>query len=466
MYLDVLQIKGMKLLRDVRLTFAEADDRPRQWTVFVGENGLCKTSLLQAIALAASGTIRASQLAGDLVGSFRDRRRPDSSTSIGAAFRFREGHHEGRTYPGLETSDKKPPRAPNVVSSVTTVKESEDLLGAAGYFGRDGREIVVERETSIPHAPPGAMERIDPLVDARSRRLKHWFVAGYGVGRQLPVPQSTGTDAREPTLDRVRSLFDSRHQILGTDFAGRFSPDELKDFERLLQRAFVHHGILPETQGLELRGRGGISRSVDVVESHQFAQRNGKAGSVNVPATWLSQGYQGTIAWVADLIGQVLLEAESTSIELEDMEGLVLIDEIDLHLHPRWQRTLVKSLSAAFPKMQFIATTHSPMVLPGLSADEIFRLRQDDEGNVVVEPSTESPEHMTGSEIYDAFFDIHQVRPEQTNDWLDDYGRLALNPFRSDAEEQQLTEFLSKLNASGIKPRWFPVPRKPSPPQP
>ena len=142
------------------------------------------------------------------------------------------------------------------------------------------------------------------------------------------------------------------------------------------------------------------------------------------------------------------------------MEGIVLIDELDLHLHPKWQRGLARSLTATFPKMQFIVTTHSPMILPGFSADEIFHLHQDSDGNILAEPASVPPKNMSGTEIYDAFFDIRQVRSREIEDALDDFGRLALNPFRTEEDEVTLQNLLARLRSDGVVPRWVPVPRK------
>ncbi|HYO70352.1 MAG TPA: AAA family ATPase [Archangium sp.] len=93
------------------------------------------------------------------------------------------------------------------------------------------------------------------------------------------------------------------------------------------------------------------------------------------------------------------------------MEGLVLIDEIDLHLHPKWQLGLIPTLKRVFPKLQFIVTTHSPMLLPGLSREEVVILGTDTEGNVIAHESPESPSLLTGSEIYRTFFGIDRLHP-------------------------------------------------------
>ena len=99
-------------------------------------------------------------------------------------------------------------------------------------------------------------------------------------------------------------------------------------------------------------------------------------------AVALSHGYQSTIAWIADLIGHVMLEA-SEPIAAAQIEGVVLVDEIDLYLHPTWQATLIGALRRIFPKVQFVVTTHSPVLLASLSPEEIVVVDHNPEtGNV------------------------------------------------------------------------------------
>ncbi|MBK7761257.1 MAG: AAA family ATPase [Deltaproteobacteria bacterium] len=111
---------------------------------------------------------------------------------------------------------------------------------------------------------------------------------------------------------------------------------------------------------------------------------------VVLPTTWLSQGYQSLLSVIADLIGQAFWD-QKKPLELDEIQGLALIDEIDLHIHPKWQVRIVPALKRLFPKMQFIVTTHSPLVLTGLEPDEIVRLVMDENGNVVVAPQGPAP---------------------------------------------------------------------------
>src|SRR5262249_46471583 len=107
MYLRELVIQNAKLLRDVTISFLRGG-QPRKWTVLLGENGLCKTTILQAIALAASGVDRANRL-GEIT-SLPDRRLPSPEVTIRAEFSFAPEHDAKRTYPGLESPRQGSPR--------------------------------------------------------------------------------------------------------------------------------------------------------------------------------------------------------------------------------------------------------------------------------------------------------------------------------------------------------------------
>ncbi|OJH41260.1 hypothetical protein BON30_10315 [Cystobacter ferrugineus] len=206
-------------------------------------------------------------------------------------------------------------------------------------------------------------------------------------------------------------------------------------------------------------GRGGISDSKTFVEANRFAMRLPSGEEIRIPALWMSQGYQSTIAWVVDLVAQVWSEA-GEPIPLKDIEGLVLIDEIDLHIHPTWQRGLVRSLRHALPRVQFVATTHSPMVLPGLEPHEIFILEAEQDGSVRWAQSTQQPRLLSGGEIYERFFDIRSVYPEEHAQKLHRYLRLAADAYRSDEEEGEMAGLLKWLQNERVPVAYDPVPRR------
>jgi hypothetical protein len=441
MYLRHLHVQNVKLLRSFELPFTRLDGTPRMWTVIIGENGLCKTTLLQAIALAALGKDRANQL-GDIP-SLRDQRRPRSEASISARFGFGElGHRLGRRYPGL-TSTQRPLHPPSLRSRLEIGPLWKVFQGGSRYDDTGG----------APTNPD------DPMAEARGMSLGHWFCAGYGVNRALPLPVVTQHDVTDVIRARVASLF-APVQIIGTGFADLLGEEQARAYAKSLKRVLLGQtALLPNVRDVELGGRKGVTKAEDLVKKHRFSYSVGSKAH-KLPATWLSHGYQSTIAWVADLVGHVMWEADKRPVPAEEMEGLVLVDELDLHLHPRWQVGLVQALKRTFPRLQFIVTTHSPMLLPGLEADEVVRLAQDEEGNVVWRAPGRSPKLMTGSDLYETFFDLPGVYPEELAAALRTYTNLAADPDRDDEEEAALRHAQALLRDAGIDLEWEPRPRR------
>jgi hypothetical protein len=446
MYITSISIQNLKLISDVRLPFS-GPNGPRMWTVLVGENGLCKTSILQAIAIAAIGADSANYFQ-EIVPSLPDRRRKKPEVQIDATFEFGSGYKDRRAYPGLNGNRSKP-----------IGLRSRVIIQAGWSLFQGGSEYL----NSMPEYPIG--ESVgretapwpDPLKEARGKGLPYWFVAGYGTARTLPLPLSVES-IRSPALERLASLFD-RGRIVGTGFADLLKEKLIRPYARVLQHALLDHaGMLPRIDRLELRGKGGVKSAKHLVESHRFEFRFGD-DTVRVPATWLSQGYQATISWLADVVGQMFWDAQD-EVDLSEMEGLVLIDELDLHLHPLWQVGLVRALKATFPRVQFVVTTHSPMLLTGLEKEEIFHLKLDGAGNVSYELADESPTLLSGSQIYQTYFGIDRLFPSDTGEALYRYGYIATNPHRTDEEEAEMKELRDQLRRMGIEPGLRPVDRQ------
>jgi hypothetical protein len=132
----------------------------------------------------------------------------------------------------------------------------------------------------------------------------------------------------------------------------------------------------------------------------EFADRR------QVPLALLSDGYLTTAGWIVDLMARWLKRNEGRKDVDENfcaaMEGVVLLDEIDLHLHPRWQERVIEDVRALFPRMTFVATTHHPLTLRGARNGEIFVLGDHDgSGGITavqrdIPPGTRVDELLTG----------------------------------------------------------------------
>ncbi|HHD80017.1 MAG TPA: hypothetical protein ENK99_00160 [Campylobacterales bacterium] len=96
----------------------------------------------------------------------------------------------------------------------------------------------------------------------------------------------------------------------------------------------------------------------------------------------LSAGYKGVITIICDMISRL---SEKQQVEkIADFRGVVLIDEIELHLHPKWQYGFMNKLRETFPLIQFIVTTHSPSVLLGASMEAVYYQIFKEEGVVKI----------------------------------------------------------------------------------
>jgi hypothetical protein len=226
-------------------------------------------------------------------------------------------------------------------------------------------------------------------------------------------------------------------------------------FLDVLTKILLHPNIrlLPDLTGFGFSPmRDGDSKGIP--ESFHFLQAGRPPRPL--PGTALAHGHQSTIAWIADLVGHIILEAD-TKLGPEDMTGLVLLDEIDLHLHPTWQVALVGALRDIFPKLQFVVTTHSPLVLASARPDEVVALERDpSSGDVVRATWTSQPDAdarlMTTADLYQRYFGIPDIFPTSEGRALRDYLSYAADPHRTDEEDQRLKEAKSELEKGGIDP--------------
>jgi predicted ATP-binding protein involved in virulence len=105
---------------------------------------------------------------------------------------------------------------------------------------------------------------------------------------------------------------------------------------------------------------------------------------LRLPFEALSDGYRAYVAWVSDLLYHLAQAADG---RMEELAGLVLVDELDLHLHPEWQRKIVGTLQRGLPRLQFIVTSHSPLIAGSLESRFVRVMKVGEDGTAMaVEP--------------------------------------------------------------------------------
>lgn len=172
-----------------------------------------------------------------------------------------------------------------------------------------------------------------------------------------------------------------------------------------------------------------------------------------IPFQKLAAGNKGIISMVGDLLIRFYKEYESDGlrdIDPVDFEGIVLIDELDLHLHPKWMRRLPKLLSDIFPKIQFIAATHSEIPILGAPKDSIFlKVTRTEEKGIQVERvdldiKNLLPHHLLTSPIFGLDKEIYPASNERLADM-----KTSENYYKAlEFEESQIMDDLRKFEES------------------
>ena len=145
-----------------------------------------------------------------------------------------------------------------------------------------------------------------------------------------------------------------------------------------------------------------------------------------VPAGALGDGYAATLAWICDLLGWSLL---ATRGEFDvSIEAIVLLDEMEKHLHPSWQREIVRLLAQEFPAVQFIASTHAPLTAIGSTSlrDECCQLilMQHGSEGVEVRPNLNPPRDRRADQVLTSF--LFGLASTTSNDVIQKIERYAL----------------------------------------
>lgn len=146
---------------------------------------------------------------------------------------------------------------------------------------------------------------------------------------------------------------------------------------------------------------------------------------VKVPFGALSDGYRAYIGWIADLLYHICMGTPSGA-KLVDNRGIVLVDEIDLHLHPEWQRSVISTVSQALPNPQFIFSSHSPIVAGPLEKENIFVMETESNGASAVRQYDERIYGLNAEQVLlSSYFNLKTTRAEPFVDELQELSRKA-----------------------------------------
>ncbi len=164
-----------------------------------------------------------------------------------------------------------------------------------------------------------------------------------------------------------------------------------------------------------------------------------------IPFTNLSQGTRSIIASMVHFI----LHFASVNYDRHDWKerpGIFIIDEIDAHLHPSWQRRIIPTLQRHFPNVQIFASTHSPMMVAGLKKGQVHLLKRDETGQVVWSRNEQDIIGWTADEIYRTFMGIDDPTDELTVQRANRLRELRRKESLAPEEEREMDELRRQVN--------------------
>lgn len=390
MYIKKVVLKNIRCFEEFVLEF---DERERS-VLIVGDNGEGKSTLLRSIAISLCDVSSAAALFRELRGKFVRQRSADEPSYI--EIHLQDNHYTKKGY----------------------------VVKTEIHPGGTGRRKTLERLSQTVWLENGRKECVE--MKQEEFPWDRIFVAGYGAGSR-----ALGTESIESyaTIDAVYTLFRYDEPLQNPELALRRIKDEgsknpsedvLGEFLELLRNVLnlgKRDRVFLTKKGIEVRGPWGRSQ----LET-------------------LGDGYKSTIIWVLDLIGRRLLYGRT--VDPKRMTGIVLLDEAEQHLHPRWQLNIMSLLHEAFPKIQFIVTTHSPLVVSGCKYCKIRKVtnKYDELSNAY---------GWRAEDVYRDILDLSSLRVSEIEEDIERYRKLdlrSLTTILSKSEENEMLQLKTKLN--------------------
>ncbi len=340
MYVEEFTIENIKGFEKIKLEMVDKKKNPAPWITLLGENGGGKSTVLQALGLLLAGPENVNKLLPVPYGWVRKEGTPGKLT-----IRIHQGKNDPGTF-GQKMESKS--------------------FGYTYYVTGSEKVTVRNKQYNEPAIFENSEKRLTWLKEnALTSKGKGWFAAGYGAFRRL---------TRESRVIVPTLTSQERHN----NFTTQFKEDEaLSSFEQWM--IYLDYRIVKGDNGSKAFAEKQRDIAVQAINtilpegvSYDSVSADGKilfdVKGIKVSTISLSDGYRSVLALIGDVIWRMLDHFPESADPLKE-EGVVLIDELDIHLHPVWQREIAGLLRDQFPNIQFIVATHSPLIAAGAGTD-------------------------------------------------------------------------------------------------
>ena len=366
MYIKELQLENVRSFTDLNFDLERPDGRFAGWTVFVGGNSSGKSTILRSAALALIGPEAGGRLTGTPTGWINKGQMKASAILKVKWDRDHDKFKKGGANPGEQFE-----------------------AGVRWLVEKKGDEVPQFKSVDKRNLSGTRIQT--PERGPWSPNSYGWFSAGYGPMRRLTGSSSEAmrysiskeAESRFVTLFREDAALSESEEWLRRMYA-RSLESSNGEIRMVLDgvQALMGDGLLPH--GMK------ISR---ITVDHVFVK---ESRGVELPMRDISDGCRSIYATILDLVHGLyevygvegLFETGNEGRVVIARPGVVIIDEIEAHLHPSWQRDIPEWLKVHFPKIQFLVSTHSPLIAQAADPNGLFILPLQADRDQVARPAT------------------------------------------------------------------------------
>ncbi len=446
MYLQKITIQNIRSIRAFEMAFSE----PAGWHVLIGDNGSGKSSVVRSIAATLIGPEQITAVLpvwedwltkGQESGQIHLELLPDWTVdSIGRGQPPKNKHIENQFI--LKKSENGKVKLITNIYQKTLSPRNYNWGDNSGWF-------------SVAYGPfrrfTGGDERKNKVFHASPKAGAHLSVFGEDVALSEALDWLKELDNRR-LREKEEHLKESGFSTLEEPQQAYISPNALI-LEKL--KIFINEsGLLPHNAQFH---------DFDVSGNPVFKDGRGHL----IPVVEMSDGYRSILSMILELIRQLILTYGPEKVFNGDFEagkitlsGVVLIDEIDAHLHPTWQTRIGEWFTRYFPNIQFIVTTHSPLVCRACDKGSIWRLTAPGSEEEHGEITGIEKDRLISGNILDAYgtelFGASPVRSAKSNKMRERLGKLNIEyalgniTEEDESERQKLQKILSTDDPIGF----------------
>ncbi|WP_051330800.1 AAA family ATPase [Aneurinibacillus terranovensis] len=346
MIISKIKIKNFKMFKDVEFEF------DKQFTLIIGNNGTGKTSILEAVGVALGGYL--SGLDGV------------QSRNIYIDEIRKEWDRVG------DATVTKERQVPVTIESTGTINEREIVWTRSREKVQNGRTSRTKAKLISQYA-----QELQRKIRNKDQDVVLPIISYQSAGRLFSQKKNKWYD---PFKKEDLSRFIGYTDCLEAESNIKLFVNWLRRMTTIQLQKNIIVGELTSVVKAVNEFMKGLSDSQEANIYYDFEEEEVlvEMGSKSIPLRIMSAGYRSVIGMVADIAYRMaILNPQLRDKATRETPGIVLIDELDLHLHPQWQWRIVNDLKRTFPNVQFIATTHAPIVISSCKEGEIINLQQD-----------------------------------------------------------------------------------------